>query len=108
MSRKVRTTISLDPEVLAVYRQMAEQSGMSLSQCIGGWLETTLDSAQFINRKMLEARGLPSKFVQSMQTLLDETQVEMDSIVSDMKNPHSAPSSNTGLKSRRKGVVNER
>lgn len=108
MSRKVRTTISLDPEVLAVYRQMAEQSGMSLSQCIGGWLETTLDSAQFINRKMLEARGLPSKFVQSMQSLLDEAQEEMDFIASDMKDPHPAPSSNTGLLERRKRAVNER
>lgn len=108
MSRKVRTTISLDPEVLTIYREMAEQSGVSLSQCIGGWLEDTLDSAQLINQKMIEARGMPRRFVRSMEALIDGAEAVLDDVVYEMKSPPSAPSSNTGLKSRRTGVVNER
>lgn len=107
MARKIRTTISIDPEVLAVYRQMAERSGLSLSQCIGGWLEDTLDSAQLINQKMTEARGIPSRFVRSMEALIDGAESAMGQVVADMAlPPQGAPSSNTGLNYQKNGVRN--
>ena len=99
MTRRVRTTISLKPEVLEVYRQMAEASGSSLSRVIGDWLDGTLDGAMLINQKVVEAKGMPNKFLSGMQSLFDETYTEVSRSFEDGVFGRSSPSSNTGLKS---------
>lgn len=93
---------------MEVFRRMSEVSGVSVSRCMGDWLVETSDAAEFIVQELVKTKGLPGQLLTTLQGLMDETQGKMDALVSAMKNPPPAPSSNTGLKSRRKGVVNER
>ena len=42
----VRTTISVRPEVLDVFRRLSASSGLSLSKGIGDWLTDTVEAAE--------------------------------------------------------------
>lgn len=99
MTRRVRTTISLKPEVLEVYRQMAEASGSSLSRVIGDWLDGTLDGAMLINQKVAEAKGMPSLFLSGLLDLVEVQKIEVEQLEKLFRNADYPPSSNTGLKS---------
>lgn len=92
---KIRTTISVEPEVLQVYRDMAESSGMSLSACIGGWLESTHEAALLITNEVNKSKSLPSGFLNALLLVNDDSNKLMKDLVDIM----SDPSSNTGLKS---------
>lgn len=56
---RVRLTISVRPEVHAVYTRMAQASSMSVSRCMGDWLADTLDAAQHVTNLMEKARAAP-------------------------------------------------
>lgn len=100
---RIRTTISLPEETLTTFRKMAEATGVSLSRCIGDWLADTSDAAEMVSQQVLAQRGLPNKFLSSLQALNDDTRVELDKLIGLMQSSagpsESAPSSNTGLKS---------
>lgn len=64
---RIRTTISLDPEVYAIFVAMAESSGLSVSRCMGDWLADTAEGAQFVAMKMREARNAPKTVMREMQ-----------------------------------------
>lgn len=44
MSDRIRLTISVEPEVHAIFSKMAEASGMSLGKCMGDWLADTAEA----------------------------------------------------------------
>lgn len=58
---KVRTTVTIDEEALAVYRQLAETLGVSLTRAIGGWLEESTDAAQMVALNVRAAKESPAK-----------------------------------------------
>ena len=64
---RIRTTISLDPAVHAVFVTMAEAAGMSVSRCMGDWLADTAEGAQFVSMKMQEARQAPKTVMRELQ-----------------------------------------
>jgi hypothetical protein len=66
---RIRTTISLDPEVHAIFVTMAEASGTSVSRCMGDWLADTAEGAQFVASKMQEARRAPKTVMREMQAM---------------------------------------
>ena len=67
---RVRTTISLDPEVHEVFRRMAEASGVSISRCMGDWLADTIDAAQLATNKLVEIRRSPERVIHDFNSLL--------------------------------------
>jgi hypothetical protein len=111
---RTRTTISLDPQVYEVFQRMADAAGISVSRCMGDWLADTIDAAQLATDKLLQIRRSPERAMQeAMQAIAGETVRVMENPpvrwrapgtrVSAAVSADRAPSSNTGLKSPRKG-----
>ena len=73
---RVRTTISIEPEIHDAFVAMANKQGVSVSRWMGDWLATTVESAQFISYKMDALRRAPAE---SMKALHDKTIAEMQS-----------------------------
>lgn len=116
---RVRTTISLDPEVHEIFKRMAELTRTSVSRCMGEWLADTADGAQFVAAKMAEARNAPMTVMREMQAMAVGLQDEVDKTMAGMRSEKlrpkaegavlasaaaspgrsRAPSSHTGLKS---------
>lgn len=133
MAERIRTTISLDPQVHAIFVKMAEAGGVSVSRCMGDWLADTADGAQFVAQKMQEARKAPKQVMREFQafalglhdtiteeigrgggqgdaaeprTVPDTPNAFFDEVVRKAKGlpvPKAPPSSNTGGKSPKKG-----
>jgi hypothetical protein len=113
---RIRTTVSIEPEVLAVFRKMADTSGLSLSRCLGEWLADTAEGAQLVAQKMQEARRAPVTVMREVQAMLHGAHEEAGVVLAELRarklgpdGPQArrpekpAPSSNTGLKSPQKG-----
>lgn len=83
-TERIRTTISLEPEALEIFKRMAEAGNMSVSRCMGDWLTDTADAAQMITLKMEEAKKAPLKVMREMRAMVagmgsavDEIEVEV-------------------------------
>ena len=81
MSERIRTTISVDAEALAVFKRMADAANMSVSRCMGDWLTDTADAAQMITLKMEEAKVAPMRVLREMKAMVKG----MDSMVLDVE-----------------------
>jgi len=118
MTDRIRTTISIKPEVLEVFRRMAEAGNMSVSRAMGEWLDDTSDAAQMIVLKMEEAKKAPMRVMRELQAMVagmsDQVDMDIEKVrqmttagVRVAARPAAAaapaPSSNTGLKSPKKG-----
>ena len=55
----VRTTITVDADVLEVFQRLASVTGMSQSKAIGEWLADTVDAAATMADLMEKARQQP-------------------------------------------------
>lgn len=75
---RIRTTISIAPEVHAIFVTMAEASGTSISRCMGDWLADTAEGAQFVANKMQEARRAPKTVMREMQAMARGLAGEID------------------------------
>ena len=104
---RIRLTISVTPEVHEIFTRMAEASGQSLGRCMGDWLEDTADGAQFVAKKMVEARAAPKtvmremhSFAQGLLSEVTEAQERMRAGAGAAALPgrFTPPSSNTGGK----------
>lgn len=103
---RIRTTISLDPEVHAIFVTMAEAAGTSVSRCMGDWLADTAEGAQFVASKMQEARRAPKTVMREMHAMSRGLVAEVDEQVRAIRQAVAAakpPSSPTGVKSPSKG-----
>lgn len=115
MSDRIRLTITVTPEVHAVFSRMAEAGGMSLGKCMGEWLGDTIEGAQFVAQKMEDARKAPRVVMREMQAFARGLVQETDQVVAGLRSPSGAgadaqrhrqkatrapspPSSNTGGK----------
>lgn len=118
---RIRLTITVTPEVHEVFSRMAVAQGVSLGRAMGDWLADTSEGAQFVAHKMEEARKAPRVVMREMHAFAKGLVDEVESTIEEMRRPagrpdarsaaarpvagqHSAPSSNTGLKSPRGGV----
>lgn len=83
-TERIRTTISITPEALAVFKRMAEAGNMSISRCMGDWLVDTADAAEMLTLKMEEAKRAPLQVMREMRAMVaglgisvDETEAEV-------------------------------
>lgn len=119
---RVRTTISVDPEIHEIFKRMAEVSGSSVSRCMGDWLASTSEGAELVTHRMegikrspldalIELRKDFSSIVDKADVALAEIkkkaapgqQALRSSPAGQVQPASRAPSSNTGLKSPTKG-----
>lgn len=127
MTERIRTTISLDPEVHAIFTRMADIARTSVSRCMGDWLADTAEGAQFVLLKMDEARKSPMTVMREFQAMSIGLQEEVEKTMTTMRSGKlkpkaesvasasasalhvrsKAPSSLTGLKSRSKSQNGE-
>lgn len=118
MTDRIRTTISLTPEVYEIFKRMAEAANMSVSRTMGDWLTDTADAATMITTKMEEAKSAPVRVMRELQAMVAGMSKEVDGITEvvrsrrrEERGVHDAqrrvtadpvaapPSSNTGGKS---------
>ncbi len=85
MAERVRATVSVDDEVLKVYRTMAMAAGISLSRCLGEWLADTLDGAQFVAKKMQEAKRAPMTVMREMRSMASGLHGVIDSDLESLR-----------------------
>lgn len=112
MTERIRTTISLPPEALAVFKRMADAGNMSVSRCMGDWLVDTADAAEMLTLKMEEAKRAPLKMMREMRAMVAGMGLSIDEIESEVRAGRSVgrasgsravasapkpPSSNTGV-----------
>ena len=64
---RVRVTVSMEPEVLAVFQRMAATMGVSVGRAIGDWCRDTADGLDFVHQKMIEAKTAPARVMREMQ-----------------------------------------
>ena len=119
MTERVRTTISIDPEVLELFQRMSALSGVSVSRCMGDWLSDTRDGAEHVFNQLRQAKELSRGALSNLHARLQSGEA-MDYLTSNGQRAVSAgvlpdaqqrgvpqpaprsrraPSSNTGLKS---------
>lgn len=119
MSERIRTTISITPEVHEIFKRMADAGNMSVSRAMGEWLADTSDAAQLIVSKMEEAKRAPLAVMRELQAVVAGLSDTVDSTIEEIRTVRdnakplgglaggrkaaAAPSSNTGLKSPPKG-----
>lgn len=70
MSERIRTTISLTPEALEIFKRMADAGNMSVSRCMGDWLSDTAEAAEMITLKMEEAKKAPMRVMMEMRAMV--------------------------------------
>jgi hypothetical protein len=110
MSERIRTTISLPPEALEIFKRMAEAGNMSVSRCMGDWLTDTADAAELITLKMEEAKRAPMMVMREMRAMvagLNSSVIDTEEEVRQRRAARAPagaaaqqpPSSNTGGKS---------
>jgi hypothetical protein len=56
---KVRTTLTIDRDVLSRYQAMASLQGESLSSTVSQWLEVSADSAHFLAQQVAKVKRSP-------------------------------------------------
>lgn len=98
---RIRTTISLHPDVHAIFVTMAEASGTSLSRCMGDWLADTAEGAQFVASKMMEARRAPKTVMREMQAMSRGLVAELDDQMESIRKKSLADSRATRAEPRR-------
>jgi predicted CopG family antitoxin len=112
MTDRIRTTISISPEVYEIFKRMAQASNSSVSRIMGDWLDDTADAANLITLKMEEAKQAPMKVMNELKAMVVEMSQQVDSDIEKVRRltaggvraggrqpstGSSAPSSNTGL-----------
>jgi hypothetical protein len=66
MDDRVIVAISIKPEILEVFQDMAKVSGVSLSRCIGDWCSDTHEGAVFVTQKMVELNAARARVIQDV------------------------------------------
>jgi hypothetical protein len=85
---RVRTTISLPPEIHAVFKRMSDASGISVSRCMGDWLADTGDAAEMITTQLEKARRSPMQALREMRALvagLGDAVIETDDMLGSLQ-----------------------
>lgn len=86
----VRLTIAVTPEVHAVFSQMAQITGGSISKCMGEWLGDTIEGAQFMVHTMAKAKTAPKMVIQEMQSFTVGMREELDQLLAKVRADEAA------------------
>ncbi len=94
--QRIRLTISVSPEAHAVFKRMADATGMSLGMAMGEWLDDTSEGADLLAQKLAEARQSPRLVVREMQAALTGMQDVMADLMTDLKSGKKVPKAAPG------------
>ena len=83
--KNVRLTITVTPEVHAVFQRLSKGTGMSLSRAMGEWLGDTVEAAEFMASKVEQARAAPSIVMREMHAYALGMADEANTLMEDMK-----------------------
>lgn len=120
MSERVRTTISVDPDVLATFKRLADLGQVSVGRFIGDWLSDTADGAEHVALELSRAKEASRGVLRDLHVRLGVSEVRsmVAAAAQDVQGAQrpvrpaqgsgqDAPSSNTGLKSSSAGEEHE-
>jgi hypothetical protein len=111
MTQRIRTTISLSPDVHEIFKRMSDVSGLSVSRCMGDWLAETADGAQHVSLQLQRAKEASLDGIRQLHSslkkgaILDENatlaavQSAARGAVAGGRLAARPPYSNTGVKS---------
>lgn len=88
----VRTTISVRPEVLDVFRRLSASSGLSLSKGIGDWLTDTVEAAEAMADLVEKARSQPKMVARQLQGYAMGLTEMTNDLLEDLRNRPSSSS----------------
>lgn len=78
---KVRTTITIDEDLLARFQAVADQERRSLSSLLNTWLEQCVEAAEFVGDL---AEGQRGRGVKAMRELFDRLTLAQASVADDL------------------------
>lgn len=84
-TQNIRLTITVTPEVHAVYQRLAASTSSSLGKTMGEWLESTIEGAQFMAGKMEQARSTPALVMREIHAYAQGVADETGTIVERMR-----------------------
>ena len=84
-TERIRTTISLTPQAHAVFKRMAEAGNMSVSRCMGDWLDDTADAAEMLTLKMEEAKRAPLRVMREMRAMVAGLGIAVDEVEEEVR-----------------------
>lgn len=90
-TERIRTTISVTPEALAVFKRMAEAGNMSMSRCMGDWLVDTSEAAEMLTLKMEEAKRAPMRVLREMRAIVAGLGIEVEGAEEEVRARRSVP-----------------
>lgn len=97
---RIRLTITVTPEVHAVFTRFASANRLSLGRAMGDWLGDTVDAVDFVSDKVERARAAPAHAMREMQAFARGLVVEVDELAgtveaggrpADAQRPPDAP-----------------
>ena len=82
---RIRLTISVTPEVHAVFVRLSKASSIPIGRAMGEWLGDTLDAVEFTASKVEEARLAPRRVVQEIHAYSLGLADEMSSVLAGLR-----------------------
>lgn len=100
-TQNVRLTITVTPEVHAVYQRLADSTSTSLGKTMGEWLESTIEGAQYMAGQMEQARAAPQRVMREIHAyalgVADETGIIVERMRQKGRDDRSALASDAHL-----------
>ena len=95
--QKIRLTISVTPEVHAVFSRLAKAGNMSIGGAMGEWMGDTLEGVEYLASTMERARAAPNLVMKEIHAyalgLADETGQLMRDLAEKGRNARAAGAS---------------
>lgn len=85
-AKNIRLTISVTPEVHAVFLRLSKNTNTSIGRAMGEWLGDTLDAAELMASTVEKARSAPSLAIRELQAFTLGLQDELAGVMSVMRN----------------------
>lgn len=82
---KQRVTITLSPEVIALYMAVSEKSGQSFSATINDWLESTGPALEQLTQQVLDVKSRPAQVLNDLMLFQEQMQSNLDDVKDQIK-----------------------
>lgn len=82
---KQRVSLTLDPHVIATFKEIALKSNVSLSSLINDWLESTGPALVEITHQLLEVKTRPAKVLNDLLLFQEKNQENLNSVRGELR-----------------------
>lgn len=84
-AKNIRLTISVTPEVHAVFLRLSKNTNTSIGRAMGEWLGDTLDAAELMASTVEKARSAPALAIRELQAYTLGLQDELTDVMAVMR-----------------------